>query len=302
MSVHELIRRSWIDSNKKFFDYWHSSSCNQSLHFNHLSNYIHTAVRRRAEANRFDQTLLPELSSCLKSVLKNGFYKFDALIPENIVNTLKNTITNDDLKPELPGQIRCIDSYTREQCLSNSDSLRFFYSKQLLSSSRLLTEFIYSNFICSLASSYFCSRPFMVHTTGWLSKGKLNSSSEEFSNAAQEFHFDVDAFKFLKIFIYLSDVDTSSGAHQFYSGSHLAFPSSFPPLNSIPAYFRTNQETLSKLYSPNSLQTMTGKQGTIIIEDTSGFHRGLPLLHAKTRDVVIIQLKDSHFSDLIQRN
>ena len=246
ISVHELIRRAWIDSNKKFFDYWHFNSCNQSLPL-HNSSYLYSAVRRRTEVNRFDQTLLPELACCLQSLVKNGFYKFNALIPENIVTTLKNTVANDDLKPELPGQIRCTDSYTREQCLSNSDSLRFFYSKQLLSSCRLLTEFIYSHFICSLASSYFCSRPFMAHTTGWLSKGKLNASSDEFSNAAQQFHFDVDAFKFLKIFIYLSDVDGSSGAHQFYSGSHLAFPSSFPSLQSIPTYFRTNQETLSKV-------------------------------------------------------
>ena len=219
INIHELIRRAWIDSNKKFFEYWHLNSRNQSLLFNNISNYIYTSVRRRTEVNRFDQTLLPEFTSCLKSVVKNGFYKFDSLIPENIVNTLKDTIINDHLTPELPGQIRCTDSYTREQCLSNSDSIRFFYSKLLFRSSRLLTEFIYSDFICSLASAYFCSRPFMVYTTGWLSKGKSNATREEINQAAQQFHFDVDAFKFLKIFIYLSDVDADSGAHQFYSGS-----------------------------------------------------------------------------------
>ena len=129
-------------------------------------------------------------------------------------------------------------------------------------------------------------------------KGKANASYAEICSAAQEFHFDVDAFKFLKIFIYLSDVDSSSGAHQFYKSSHLAFPSTFPPLTSIPTYFRASESIMNTLYPTSSLQTFVGKKGTIIVEDTSGFHRGLPLMPDCIRDILIVQLKDSHFSDI----
>ena len=237
-SIHELIRRSWIDSNKQFFSLWDTASKELPDSFFSQVNSFAETLNSRSHKNQFDILLKPELTRCLESLKINGFYKFDCTLPERLVLSLNDSISSSDLVPELSGQSKSSISLPRSQCISSENSLRFYYSKHKLATSKPLAEFVNSHFINLLASSYFSCRPFTVGSTGWLSKGKANASYAEICSAAQEFHFDVDAFKFLKIFIYLSDVDSSSGAHQFYKSSHLAFPSTFPPLTTIPTYFR----------------------------------------------------------------
>ena len=126
-------------------------------------------------------------------------------------------------------------------------------------------------------------------------------STMEVVDAAQEFHFDLDSLKFLKVFIYLSEVKSSSGAHQFVQSSHKKFPlSDFPVSNlqSIPEYFRINQDHISSIYGKDSIRTFEGCKGTIIIEDTSGFHRGNPLEPGEYRDILVLQYKDLEIANL----
>ena len=74
---------------------------------------------------------------------------------------------------------------------------------------------------------------------------------------------------FLKFFFYLTDVEAETGAHFFIKGTHG---------HTKPEPFR-----LSKLYKDEELHAyygredevmMTAPKGTIIAEDTAGFHRG----------------------------
>lgn len=81
------------------------------------------------------------------------------------------------------------------------------------------------------------------------------------------FHRDVDDLRFLKLFVYLTDVDHGSGPHVFIEGSH-----------------RTERLTRLRRFTDaevaaafDGAQTaIIGAAGTSFLEVTYGLHRGLP--------------------------
>jgi hypothetical protein len=83
---------------------------------------------------------------------------------------------------------------------------------------------------------------------------------------AQYFHRDADDWRFLKLFVYLTDVDGQSGPHEFVSASH----------NSSGRYFLEpyTDEELERTYGRNSMVKITGPKGTSFMEDTWGIHKG----------------------------
>ena len=90
------------------------------------------------------------------------------------------------------------------------------------------------------------------------------------SKSAQLYHYDLERIKWLKVFVYMNNVDFNNGPHCFIKGSHNSIG------NKISHEGRFTDEEVFKLY-PNSNEVVhIGKAGTIIIEDTLGFHKGLP--------------------------
>jgi len=82
----------------------------------------------------------------------------------------------------------------------------------------------------------------------------------------QRFHRDVDDWRFLKLFIYLSNVDAGSGPHAFVRGSHAtAF--------GLIAKTYTQLE-IERRFGGHKIATVTGPMGTAFMADTLGVHRG----------------------------
>jgi hypothetical protein len=94
---------------------------------------------------------------------------------------------------------------------------------------------------------------------------------EASAGAAQLYHFDLDRVKFLKFFVYLTDVGPDNGPHCFIRGSHKRKPR---PLRRME---RISDEEIFQHYPRESQLEISGPQGTIIIADTAGFHKGKPL-------------------------
>jgi hypothetical protein len=86
----------------------------------------------------------------------------------------------------------------------------------------------------------------------------------------QQFHRDLDDWQFVKLFIYLTNVDAEAGPHVYVLGSHKTAAK-------IRAE-RYDGEGLEKRYGPNSLKTVLGPRGTAFIAATSGIHKGVPPL------------------------
>jgi len=82
----------------------------------------------------------------------------------------------------------------------------------------------------------------------------------------QLFHRDPDDWRFLKLFVYLTDVDADSGPHMFVTGSH----KTAGRLRARPYSLKEIEAT----YGPTSVATITGPAGTCFLADTYGIHRG----------------------------
>jgi len=99
-----------------------------------------------------------------------------------------------------------------------------------------------------------------------------NYSDRPDSQAAQFFHFDMDRIKWLKVFIYLTDVGMENGPHTFVTGSHRT--------GGIPAdmlrrgYVRLSDAEVYRTYSTERCRQFCAPRGSVILEDTRGLHKG----------------------------
>lgn len=100
---------------------------------------------------------------------------------------------------------------------------------------------------------------------------------------AEIFHRDRDCFSFVKLFVYLSEVDAACGPHEFIQFSHNAdalqeFVQSSGLKIDLPSLFEGNSRNLKtadlqRLFG-RIIVTTTGPAGFGFLEDTYGLHRG----------------------------
>jgi len=90
----------------------------------------------------------------------------------------------------------------------------------------------------------------------------------ESPDATQAFHRDPDDWRFLKLFVYLTDVDGDSGPHIYVAGSH----NTCSPLRAKPYA----QEQLEAQFGKQNMRAILGARGTTFVADTSGIHAGIP--------------------------
>ena len=91
-------------------------------------------------------------------------------------------------------------------------------------------------------------------------------------DVTQAFHRDPDDWRFLKLFVYLTDVDAGCGPHVYVAGSHNT--------RSTLRAKSYSQVQLSSQFGKRSIHTILGASGTTFVADTSGIHAGVPPLRA----------------------
>ncbi|MCA9806189.1 MAG: phytanoyl-CoA dioxygenase family protein [Cyanobacteria bacterium HKST-UBA02] len=84
---------------------------------------------------------------------------------------------------------------------------------------------------------------------------------------AQQYHFDMDRFKFLNFFLYVTDVGPEDGPHCFIRGSHRRKPVRFLQDR------RFTDEEVAEHYSPEDHIEINGPRGTIMAVDGRGLHK-----------------------------
>jgi hypothetical protein len=78
----------------------------------------------------------------------------------------------------------------------------------------------------------------------------------------------VDDWRFVKYIVYLTDVDADSGPHIFIPGSHKQ--------NKLLPIRRYTAEEIAGAFGEGNERLFVGPAGTSFLENTYGFHRGLP--------------------------
>lgn len=131
----------------------------------------------------------------------------------------------------------------------------------------LTLELATSPDVVRIATEYIGASPVLNYPESWFSfpVSKIQKGS------AKNWHWDCDGIKWLKVFVYLNDVNLNNGPHAFVAGSHRNWK-----VNDKGT--RVTEEQIVNSYGEKMLQIFTAPRGTVIFEDTRGFHRGTPLV------------------------
>lgn len=144
--------------------------------------------------------------------------------------------------------------------------------------------------LLAVAQGYLRAAPVQDMVAMWWSVAYGEQASSE---AAQLFHFDLDRLRFLKVFVYVTDVDESRGPHVYVRGSHRELPLA---LRDDRRY--TDAEVAAVL--PGQTTTIIGSAGTVFLADTRGLHKGLPVQRGE-RLVFQLEYASSLFGTIVER-
>lgn len=198
---------------------------------------------------------------------KEGYTDISGRIPEDMVKRLRDwalktpaTVAPSYDKPTLydaANPVSEIYRFSQQDQVNNHDI------------QRLMMDPVFIN----IAREYLQCEPIFDFPAMWWSTPFLKKASAE---AAQLYHFDLDRLKWLKIFVYLTDVDDNNGPHRLVKGSHIvgAKPDSLLKRG----YARIPDEDLTPHYKKEDFVCITGTAGSVFAEDTKCWHKGTPLV------------------------
>jgi hypothetical protein len=149
-------------------------------------------------------------------------------------------------------------------------------------SSHLLQALASDPQLVAIARRYLATVPVPIQSRIWWSfPGPADS--EEQRLAGQGFHYDIDSYRGLTFFFYLTDVGPSNGAHVYVRGTHVKklWKDSFCIRK------RRSDAEIEKSYGSERQILFSGPAGYGFAEDIFGFHKGL---HPESGDRLMIQL------------
>jgi len=137
--------------------------------------------------------------------------------------------------------------------------------------------------LLAIAQAYLGTQPIIDIVAMWWS---TDLSKTACNDSAQMYHFDMDRIKWLKFFIYLTDVTDDNGPHCYIVGSHQigGKPTELLQLG----YSRIVDEQIYQFYPKEKICEVIAPRGTIIAGDTLCFHKGKPL---KQGDRLVLELE-----------
>jgi len=229
-----------LKSNFVFDDYFEDANISSSNLTKTIDEYGHTKTYK------------------LKDELKKEFIK--EIFLNKDLEYKKNTFV--DKKKIMKYENEDLNLYFDRLKKNNISRLTGFIDLKKENSVR---SFLISKPIVSLVQNYLNSEAFSISASFFISTPLEISKKEKYSNA-QFYHWDNDFSKFLKLYIYLTDVDDESGPHVFIPRTHKkkSFESSLCRLY--------DDKLIDELYS-NKVKFL-GNSGSIFFADGYGLHKG----------------------------
>lgn len=196
----------------------------------------------------------------LSDLNEDGFTGLGIALSEMQINSIKEKLEH----------LQCFDTSKISSPIvdlnnKNNDAQLAHYKREDLIEIEEILAIANDSRILNVVSKYFGLKPTISNVNCWWSFGERESAKE-----AQFYHRDLDDYKFLKIFFYLTDVDENSGPHIFVKKSH--------KINKLLDLRRFSDDEVEKEFGTNNILTLIEPKGSCFIEDTYGVHKGqLPL-------------------------
>lgn len=224
------------------------------IHINNEINYCYTEDINNINNIFFNKDLSDELEN-------NGVLIFKNILNKENIAKLLNVLNNKNMYNKINENIiyKEIDLYNNNKNVwwlnDPNEIFEFDFIQQLITNSYLL----------ELIQKYLKTTPIFYSSKFWVSyPGEIENT--------QKYHQDFDDIKFLKIFIYLNDVNKNNGPHFYIKDSLNKIIDKINLPSDYTISKRINDNFFDK-YNQNIIE-IKGEQGTLILEDTKGFHKG----------------------------
>ncbi|MEO6016570.1 MAG: phytanoyl-CoA dioxygenase family protein [Polaromonas sp.] len=171
-----------------------------------------------------------------------------------------------------------LDLYSGQQ-LPGMEDLPAHYNKVAYSTAdtlgcQPLLELANHPALLATVAQYLGAKPTMASMQTWWTIGEHSVQGQKHYDDV--YHRDVDDLRFVKLFIYLTDTTVSSGAHSFIKASHRS--------NALIRRGPITDPEAQESFAADDFVTVTGRAGTVFLEDTWGIHR--PLLATEGRRLI----------------
>jgi hypothetical protein len=125
--------------------------------------------------------------------------------------------------------------------------------------------------LLSIAAAYLGHAPVLIRIRLWWSFPATRISDADLHAVAQEkYHFDMNGWRTLKFFFYLTPTDERGGAHRCILGSHRRRALRHQLTRTV----GHSEEALEAVYGKDAFLTITGDAGAGFAEDPFVFHTG----------------------------
>ena len=246
------------------------------------NDQLHQRLKYKPSANQMENNSIFKSNSneyvlrINEILINDGYFVLDDLLPDNFIDGILKIIEEKNCKS--PNGHTMIFSESN----INSEIYRFDYNDVL--NNHFVQELVCDPLFHNVAKKYFNAEPIFDFTAMWILTNFLkNKDSKE---AAQFFHFDLERPKWLKIFIYLTDVDETKAPHTYIESSHLT---GSKPSNLLDkGYVRIEDTEVKSFYENKKVKSIKGRRGTVFIGDTKCWHKGGNLNAGKR---IILQLE-----------
>ncbi len=229
-----------------------------------------------------------ELHDVIGDLDERGFHVFAHRLPSDLCDRLLTFALTQQcvMRPMSTGaearEARLVDRYDRDR----PQGVRYDFRAQDVIDNLDVQQLMTDKSLIAVAQGYLRCQPIFDVTSMWWHTAY---SKQPDKDAAQFWHFDMDRIKWLKFFIYLTDVSPENGPHCFVAGSHRA--GGIPRQLRDKGYARLTDEEVAACYAPERFIEFTAPRGTVLAEDTRGLHKGK---HVASGDRLMLQLQFSN--------
>jgi len=202
----------------------------------------------------------------LERLKRDGIIVFDALLDASTVSKISNYLQTKPvynwIDADFKGGART-PLKLEDVKITKQTKLKYFDKD--IAECREIVELGNSEKIISLVSAYLGCKPTITSMAAWWTKAGGNAPDKFYDDM---FHRDADDYKFIKLFVYLNDVQAENGAHCFVKGSHLS--------KKCTERRTFSDEEIAANFAPSDRLVLTGNGGSAFLEDTWGLHRSSP--------------------------
>jgi hypothetical protein len=236
-------------TNGRFLNYFNKNFSNKSL----ITLYPKSKI--------FKNSLKDDYRKIHQNLTQCGYHKLEEKLNSKRVDQIF------EISKSLKSKTTEGDFYFDQR---NIFSKSYKYNSNQLINNKIIQELIMDPFLINVARNYLKCDPIFDFVSMWWS---TDYNSEE--DVAQEFHFDLDRPKWIKIFIYINDVSNLNGPHCYVEKSHINDSKPIELLDK--RYVRISDNDINNYYNKSQIKEITGRAGTIIFGDTLCWHKGKPI-------------------------